>query len=383
MKNNKLKLYLLEILLFIILFVALIVSSKISYITISLILLVYTIILKLLVKNTKKLSIYKKQIFITLLAFALIYIGVFYLFGLYVYDFSKAPTILGLTTTYKFIIPLTLIIISTEVIREAFISQNEKIHILKKEINILQPMTFINTVLIDIIIYARVYDITKFEDFLTLMGFILFASISCNMFYNYITKRYGKNGVIGYKLLTILYLYIIPIIPNMYIYFRSFLRMIYPYIMYLILEHTYSKTNFAVAYKDKRKNIIGITITLILATLITMLISCKFKYGILVIGSESMTGTINIGDTIIYEQYKNQEIKKGDIIVFKTRGITVIHRVINIENINNEIRYITKGDANEQEDDEYQTSNNIIGIKKLKIKFIGYPSLWIRELFTK
>ena len=75
----------------------------------------------------------------------------------------------------------------------------------------------------------------------------------------------------------------------------------------------------------KNKNIIRTTTTLIICTLITMLISCQFKYGILVIGSESMTGTINIGDTIIYEQYKNQTIKKGDIIIFNNSGIKTIH----------------------------------------------------------
>lgn len=382
MKNNKLKIYSLEITLFIILFVAIIVSSKITYITLSLILLMYTIILKTKIKTKKVLSMYKKQILFFMLIFGLIYIGIFYLLGLYIYDFSKAPTLFGIKTIYKFIIPLTIIIISTETIREAFISQNEKINILKHEIDISKSLTFINTVLIDVIIYSRVYDIKKFDDFMTITGFIVFASISCNMFYNYVTKRYGKNGVIAYKLITILYIYIIPIIPNMYIYFRSFLKMLYPYIMYIILEYTYSKTNFAVAYKDKKKRIIGITMTLVLATSLTMLISCEYKYGIIVIGSESMTGTINIGDAVLFEKYTNQKIKKGDIIIFKMRGLTTIHRVIKIENINNEIRYITKGDANEQEDDIYQTTKNIIGIKKLKIKYIGYPTIWLREMFN-
>ena len=114
-----------------------------------------------------------------------------------------------------------------------------------------------------------------------------------------------------------------------------------------------------------------------------MLISCQFKYGILVIGSESMTPTINIGDAIIYKQYKNQIIKKGDIIIFNNSGIKTVHRVTKIENINNEIRYTTKGDANESEDIGYITKEDIIGIKIIKIKYIGYPTIWIRELFNK
>lgn len=383
MKNNKIKLYILEILLFVILFVALIVSSKLTYIALAMVLLTYTVLIKLIFKTKIPLSIYKKQILIFMTIFAIIYLGIFYLFGLYVYYFSKTPTVFGFETLYRYIIPLTIIIISTEEIRQTIIIQNGKINILKKEFDISKILLFINTVLIDVLIYARLYDVTKFDDFLTVIGFIIFASVACNLLYNYITKRYGNRSVIIYKLITILYIYIIPIVPNMYIYFRSFLRMIYPYIIYLILENTYSKTNFAVAYKDKKKSIITITITLIISTLITMLISCEFKYGILVIGSGSMTGTIDIGDSIVYEQYKKQRINKGDIIVFNVMGIKTIHRVIEIENVNNEIRYITKGDANEKEDIGYITNKNIIGITKFKIKYIGYPTLWLRELFNK
>ena len=383
MQKEKIKLYILEILLFTFLFIALIISKRITYITLAIFLTTYTILLKITIKKKKILSIYKKQIFISMILFGIIYIGLFYIFGFYEYDFSKSPTSFGLKTIYRYILPLTLIIITTEEIRQTFITQNGTIKILKKQLDISKTILFINTVLIDILIYIRLYDIKKLDDFLTIIGFITFASISCNMLYNYITKRCGNKSVIIYKLITILYIYIIPIIPNMYIYFRSFLRMIYPYIIYLIIENAYSKTNSKLAYKNKSKNIITITTTLILTTLITMLISCQFKYGILVIGSESMTPTINIGDTIIYKQYKNQIIKKGDIIVFNNNGIKTIHRVTKIENINNKTRYTTKGDANELEDIGYITKEDIIGIKKLKIKYIGYPTIWIRELFNK
>ncbi len=378
MKKEKIKLYILEVLLFVFLLIAIIISKRITYITLSISLITYTILLKITIKKKKILSIYKKQVFISMIFFGLIYIGLFYIFGFYAYDFSKTPTSFGLKSIYRYILPLASIIITTEEIRQTLITQNGTIKILKLDIS--KIILFINTVLIDILIYIRLYDIKELDDFLTIMGFITFASISCNMLYNYITKRYGNKSVIIYKLITILYIYIIPVIPNMYIYFRSFLRMIYPYIIYLILEQTYSKKKLRVTYKDK--NIITIT-TLIITTLITMLISCQFKYGILVIGSESMTPTINIGDTVIYEQYKNQKLKKGDIIVFNSLGIKTIHRITKIENINNEIRYTTKGDSNESEDIGYITKENIIGIKKQKIKYIGYPTIWLRELFNK
>lgn len=237
-------------------------------------------------------------------------------------------------------------------------------------------------ILLDLIIYAGVYDVTKINDFFTVVGFILFASISCNLLYNYINVRYGKIPIIVYRLVTILYVYFIPITPNVFVFFRSFLRMLYPYIIYLILEYTYSKSNFAVAYKNKRKTIISTTISGILLISLVMLISCKFKYGALVIGSGSMTGSLNKGDAIIYEQYENQNIQEGDIIVFKEKGMQIIHRVVDIKNVNGEYRYFTKGDANQTLDEGYRTKNDIIGITKLRVLYIGYPTIWLRDMFS-
>ena len=114
-----------------------------------------------------------------------------------------------------------------------------------------------------------------------------------------------------------------------------------------------------------------------------MLISCKFTYGALVIGSGSMTGTINKGDIIIYKKYdKNQEITKGEIIVFKKDDIKVVHRVIDIKKMGADVRYYTKGDANTSEDEGYREKDQIIGQVKFKIKYIGYLTLFVNDMIN-
>ncbi len=40
-----------------------------------------------------------------------------------------------------------------------------------------------------------------------------------------------------------------------------------------------------------------------------MVVSCRFRYGTLVIGTGSMTGTINKGDIIIYERYEKRRTR--------------------------------------------------------------------------
>lgn len=382
MKKNIIKLYILEILFTIILFIALLVSNKINYIFLASIIFTFSLIFSLTFKRKKTLSIYKKQVILLMTGFAVIYLGIFYLMGLFIYDFNASPILFSFKTIYRYVIPLTVIIISTETIRFTILSQHTKIRILKTKVDLSKILTFINMILIDLIIYAGVYDITNLNEFITVIGFILFASISNNLLYDYITIRYGKAGIIIYRMITILYVYIIPIIPNMYIYFRTFLRMLYPYLIYLVLEHTYSKTDFVISHNDKRKNAIYITGLIIIMSAITMLISCQFKYGILVIGSESMTGTLNIGDAVIYQEYNNNALHQNTIIVFKKNNIKLIHRIIDIKKINGQIRYYTKGDANEKMDTGYVTNDDIIGIVNLKIPYIGYPSIWLREMFA-
>ena len=54
---------------------------------------------------------------------------------------------------------------------------------------------------------------------------------------------------------------------------------------------------------------------------------------------------------------------------------------MDIKKINGELRYYTKGDANKGMDSGYITDASVIGVINLKIKYIGYPTIWIRSLF--
>lgn len=381
MEKNKFKVYILELLFIFVLIFTLLAPNIITRNVLMYIILIYMIFICLLLKRRKSTSIYKKQVTILMIIFALIYLGVFYLMGLF-FGFEKAKITLSIWTVFRFIIPFTIIIISTEIIRKVFLSQDVKICVKSKQIDPSLILTYIAVVLVDLVIYTGVYDLNNLDDFLKGVGFVLFASLSCNLLYNYIAIRYDIKGIIIYRLITTLFIYIIPITPDVYIFFQSFLRMLYPYLIYIVLDRLYSKNDFIIAYNEKRKEVIGNTSLLVIMTLLIMLISCKFQYGILVIGSRSMTGTIDKGDAIIFKKYDGQKIYEGQVIIFDYNGIQTVHRVDKITVVNDEIRYYTKGDANKKRDDNYITKDKIYGLVKFKVKYIGHPTLWIRELFS-
>ena len=178
-------------------------------------------------------------------------------------------------------------------------------------------------------------------------------------------------------------MFTMPILPNIYMFFRIFLRLLYPFLMYLVLRAYFYTREEVVPYKKNYISNIVSWLALALMVMIITLISCKFNYCLLVVGSESMTGAIDKGDAIIYEAYHKQVVEEGDILVFDKSGTTYIHRVIEIQNVEGGLRYITKGDANKDKDSWYVVKSDIIGIYRTKIKFIGYPTLWINSIFDK
>ena len=114
-----------------------------------------------------------------------------------------------------------------------------------------------------------------------------------------------------------------------------------------------------------------------------MLISNQFSYGAYVIATESMTGELNKGDIAIFEKYEDQFLKEGQVVVFAQNKTMIIHRIVDIQIINEKVRYYTKGDANEDMDAGWRTEGDIVGLVNYKLPYLGFPTLWLRSLFTR
>ena len=108
-----------------------------------------------------------------------------------------------------------------------------------------------------------------------------------------------------------------------------------------------------------------------------------FGYQLYVIATPSMTGELNQGDVALYERLDDRPVEEGEVIVFDKDGTVILHRVEKIETINGITRYYTKGDANEDMDGGYIHRSDIIGHVNFKIPYIGFPTLWVRNLFKK
>lgn len=101
-----------------------------------------------------------------------------------------------------------------------------------------------------------------------------------------------------------------------------------------------------------------------------------FGYSSLMVATGSMSGTIEEGDLIIIKD--TDDYKIGDIVTFFQDGddIPTTHRIYNIDD---EGKWVTRGDANNSYDKRSITSDEIIGEVVLVIPYVGTFIDWAVE----
>lgn len=374
MKTDKLIEYIFIIILCFILFFDLFVSNIFYDKSILAIFLgIYVIVCRIFMKSSKIDNVNKKIVIFLMTSFGAFYVVVLYITGIFV-GFYRNATGFSLYVLCNRILPLVAIIIFSEIIRGIFVARGNKKSII---------LMTIALILIDITIYINLYNFSILEDVLALIGYVCLSSISMNLLGNYNAKRYGIISNIVYRIITTIYIYIFSILPDIYLFFQSTFRIVYPYIIYLIIDNLFEKDKFRMAARDKKMSWINLLIGLVTVLCIVLLISCKFKYGVLVVGSSSMTNSVNKGDAVFFEQYNKQTLEEGQIIIFQNDNVRTIHRIEDIQTLNGEKVYYTKGDNNQQRDDGYRKENDIVGIVDFKISYIGWPTVWLNDMFKK
>ena len=101
-----------------------------------------------------------------------------------------------------------------------------------------------------------------------------------------------------------------------------------------------------------------------------------FGYSSLMVATGSMSGTIEEGDLIIIRD--TDDYKIGDIVTFFQDGddIPTTHRIIYIDD---EGKWVTRGDANNSYDKRSITNDEIIGEVVLVIPYVGTFIDWAVE----
>ncbi len=371
MPTDKKRLYLLSVISFAVLFFPLFLQAESSRIVAACLLLPLALLCILLLKKRDIQSIYKREATVLIAVAAVLFVTVLYLSGIK-FGFYRNLIKFNLTSAFKYVIPATIIIVSSEIIRNIFLAGQSRVTYV---------LCYLTGVLSDILIHTSANGINSFNAFMDFVGLYMFPAMVAGAYYQYVSKRYGIHPNIIFRVITALYSYVLPYVPKAPNALLAVFKIFAPILIYFFIKLLYEKKTI---FTSRKKSIayytfMGVFISLMIS--ITMVVSCQFRYCAIVIATESMTGEIDKGDALIYEKRDGEDIEIGQVIVFKLNNSTIIHRVVDIKHINGETRYITKGDANKTNDVGYITDSNVIGFAKFKLPYLGYPTIWLRGLF--
>lgn len=136
----------------------------------------------------------------------------------------------------------------------------------------------------------------------------------------------------------------------------------------------------------------------IVAYVIIILLALVLAQHLNVVVSGSMEPEFYRGDIVVVEkanlfglgiqEFDPNDVQVGDIVVYNAEWVdeAVIHRVINITEINGSTYFVIKGDNNDVPDPYYVSPDQItdrvvtLGDNPLIIPYIGNINLWLRGL---
>ena len=323
--------------------------------------------------------LYRKKVMTLVLFYTFAFLVFMYGLGLFI-GYAKSPYSAAPIQVIKNLIPVLMLV---------FIDEMLRYNVLKKggHSKILFVLSIILFTAVDVFLVIHMYNLKSVQKILELCTLVVVPGISKNYMLCDFARKYGYEPCLIYQVIMSEFVYIMPIIPSYGIYLDSVMYFIIPIVILYVINLTTQKEE---KEDIRNKHIPEKIVSGMLATLIIVIVAlCSnlFSYWIAVIGSGSMTPTINVGDAIIVDKHYQkhlERLKVGDILVFKIKDVIYTHRITNIQKANGKYSISTKGDRKGQADDTWRVTNNdVVGVVKQRIPYIGYPTVWLNRLMEE
>ncbi len=305
----------------------------------------------------------------TVVSFCLLFGLISYSLGI-ILNFNRSYASLDPAKIAASALPAALIIVASELLRRQIARSYTRS---RAPIVIYIVLMVLMTVLANI--NAQTFSSTE-AIFLAICG-VLLPAIATELLCSYLCMRFAMSSALCFKLIASLYVYVIPIVPNLGTYISTVIHLVICFAIYYAgvrLQDVYDKDQ----RRFRRFSFSVVTVPLfVLSMILVVLVSGLGYHQIIAIGSNSMSPLYARGDAVLLEKCGADNIEKGDILVFRRNGITVTHRVVQISDETGERHFYTRGDANEKNDEGYVLDKDVIGRVQLYTKYIGYPTLWV------
>ncbi len=219
------------------------------------------------------------------------------------------------------------------------------------------------------------------------LAYFSLISLIKNSLLTYTTYKYGFRPCFIYAFVISIMPLIFPIYPHLGNYISLIIFVIYSSIIFYNISKPTRKEEEETANTYRKSfSYYAERVSLVLIIIVIILVSGVFKYSLSAIASDSMYPEIKRGDAVLLSKPNKKELnslKKNMIVAYEEDGMIITHRILDIVE-EDEIEYIvTKGDNNSTKDVTKKKKDDIIGIVKFKIPYLGYPSVEISDIKNK
>ena len=314
-----------------------------------------------------------KMIIITI-----IYLILFFYLG-FIIGFSSSPYSQSFKAIIKNFISFVVPIIGIEYTRSLIINKNSK----NKLVIIFMTIIFFLLELKYNILINQYANKELFFKYICSTVIPLFAS---NLLYTYLTLKGSYGLPLIHRLITTITLLLIPIYPSTDWFVTGSIGLLLPTIIYLLYKYKFNSSHeISERLKSRKGSKIAFTISIILSVLIISFMLGIFKYEPIAMLSNSMHPVYNRGDVLVFEKMSKDDLKKlpeNSIIVYRVGNQFVAHRIIKVIENNGVVSYQTKGDNNNAPDSLLVETEQIQGVYRFHIKYVGFPSVWLNDYFN-
>lgn len=308
----------------------------------------------------------------------LILVGIVAGFGKSPYAFTPVAILTNLFYVASFLVGI-------EISRAYLI--NTAISIKRKRLNLI----ILSTTLLFMIIQISPDQFTLLNfaepvDSLEFIGKTMITLLSMNLLASYLSYLGGASAAIGYTGTLLAFQWFSPILPDLHWTISALVGTIAPAIGFVVLQNSFSTSQERKQKPHKRRKSSDSASWTVVAIISLLIVFFSFGYlGVkpTVIYSGSMQPTLKVGDIAIIDDVDIESIKEGDLIQYVgyDNVSLIIHRVVNIQQQENQNVFITKGDANDDPDSMPVTPNRITGKSVFTIPGIGWIQIFFKSLF--
>lgn len=212
----------------------------------------------------------------------------------------------------------------------------------------------------------------------------LIPTLAESLLASFLALTAGPLASIAYRGMLEAFWWFCPILPDLSFAFKGLIGTAVPIVGIAIMLSLFPlPSRKARVRRAEQSSPTGWIMTAVISVMIIWFAVGLFPIQPSLIASGSMEPALEVGDIVLIAETSPNKLQVGDIIGYREpHHITVVHRIIEVQETGEKKTFITKGDANDTSDPDPVIPENVVGEVFLTVHKVGWISVFFKGFFS-